>query len=191
MRSGEDKVYGERAVKVGKDLLGKFIVRKRGSKTLIGEITEVEVYVGPKDRAAHSFGGRITPRNSVMYMRGGTAYVYFIYGMHWQMNVIVGGKDEPWGVLLRALQTPPAGKVAVGPGKLARYLRLNKSFNGIDLVSSKKLWLEDRRVRIKKKSVVSAGRVGIDYAGTYWKNKRWRFYIKNSEHVSLKHQGVS
>ncbi len=186
VRPGKDKAYGGRSVKIAENLLGKFVVRRIGGKKISGRIVEVEVYAGPKDRAAHSFGGRITPRNKVMYQRGGRAYVYLVYGMHWQMNIVTGGKNEPQCVLLRALEVPEEGKSASGPGKLCRYLRLDKSFHGEDITSSDRLWLEDRGEKIDQKDIVRAKRIGIDYAGHYWSSRRWRFYVKGSPAVSRK-----
>ena len=176
IRPGRDGVYGERAVKIGKSLLGKFIVRRIGQGEIAGEIVEVEIYAGPKDKAAHSFGGRVTPRNQVMYKPGGVAYVYFVYGMHWQMNVVIGREGEPQGILIRAIKLEN-GSLINGPGKVAKRLRIDGSYSGENLVLSKKLWLEDRGVRISPKKIKSSGRIGIEYAGIYWRNRKWRFYI--------------
>lgn len=185
VRPGQDEFYAERAIKVAEDLLGKFLVRKIGKKILVGEIVEVEVYAGTKDRAAHTFGGRVTERNKIMYGKGGIAYVYFIYGMHWQMNVIVG-KSEPHCVLLRALDLGDGGRTASGPGKLCKYMKLDKSFHGEDLTVSPRLWLEDRGIGVNPGQIIRTKRVGIGYAGSYWGAKRWRFYIKGNGAVSKK-----
>jgi DNA-3-methyladenine glycosylase len=75
--------------------------------------------------------------------------------------------------------------LANGPGKLCRWLNLNKSFYGEDLIKSKRIWLEDGE-KIKPSQIVAAKRVGIDYAGPYWASKKWRFYIKDNEFVSVK-----
>ena len=184
VRPDKDKTYGERSVKIAESLIGKFVVRRIGRKKIFGRIVEVEVYAGPKDRAAHSFGGKVTPRNKVMYQRGGHAYVYLVYGMHWQMNIVTGNEGEPQCVLLRALEVPEGGRIASGPGKLCRYFRLNKSFHGEDTTSSRRLWLEDRGEKIDPKDIVRAKRIGIDYAGPYWSSRRWRFYLKDSPAVS-------
>ena len=184
VRPGKDRTYGERSVKIAKSLLGKFVVRRMGRKRISGRIVEVEVYAGPKDRAAHSFGGKITPRNKVMYQRGGHAYVYLVYGMHWQMNLVTGQEGEPQCVLLRALEVSEGGRIASGPGKLCRYLRLDKSFHGEDITTSERLWLEDRGGKIDPKDIACAKRIGIDYAGHYWSSRRWRFYLKDSPAVS-------
>lgn len=185
VRSGEDGVYAERAIKISRELLGKFLVRKIGEKEMVGKIVEVEVYAGTKDRAAHSFGGRVTERNRIMYEKGGVAYVYFVYGMHWQMNIVVG-KSEPHCVLIRALDLGDESRTASGPGRLCRYMKLDKSFHGEDLIKSGRLWVEDRGIKIKDIDIVKDKRIGINYAGPYWSSRQWRFYVKSSNAVSVK-----
>jgi DNA-3-methyladenine glycosylase len=85
--------------------------------------------------------------------------------------------------------------LANGPGKLCRWLKLNKSFYGEDVTRSKKIWLarsplvkgeelEDKGIKIKKSDIVATSRIGIDYAGPIWSKKPWRFYIKNNPFVS-------
>jgi DNA-3-methyladenine glycosylase len=179
---------------VAQELLGKYLVRKIGGKVLAGKIVETEAYIGPYDKAAHSFGGKITRRNKVEYEKGGFCYIYLVYGMYWQFNITTSLKGKPECVLVRALE--PVGinknlvlselkKMASGPGRLCRWLKLDKSFYGEDLTRSKRLWLEDRGERVKKSQIVKAKRVGIDYAGE-WADKLWRFYIKDNKFVSLK-----
>ena len=85
-------------------LIGTTLVRTLSDGTqLMGTIVETEAYLGVHDRAAHSFGGRRTPRNESMYARAGTSYVYLIYGMYHCFNVVCGDVDEPTAVLIRAL----------------------------------------------------------------------------------------
>lgn len=92
-------------VTMAKLLIGQRLVRILDDGTrLAGTIVETEAYLGVKDAAAHSFGGRRTPRNEAMYRAPGTLYVYFTYGMHHCMNVVCGAEDEPVAVLLRAME---------------------------------------------------------------------------------------
>ena len=190
--------YARPTLKVARSLLGKYLVRKTGNKVLSGKIIETEAYIGPQDRASHAYGGKKTKRNEAEYLAGGYVYIYLVYGMYWQFNISTYKVGTPECVLIRALDP----EAASGPGKLCRYLKLDKSFYGEDLAKSKKLWLEDRPacnaspaamtairlsgwrsdagrgVRIKKPKIMATKRIGIDYAGVYWANKKWRFVLK-------------
>lgn len=169
---------GRPTLVVAKDLLGKYLVRKIGRKKLVGKIVETEAYIGPEDKASHAYKGKRTKRNEVEYLEGGRIYIYLVYGMHWQLNIITAKKGKPECVLIRALEHPKA----TGPGKLCEWLKLDKSFYGEDLTKSKRIWLENGE-KIKKSQIVAAKRIGIDYAGS-WAKKPWRFYIKNNPFVS-------
>ena len=170
--------YTRLTLRVAKELLGKHIVRKIGSKKLEGKIIETEAYIGPRDRASHSFRGKVTPRNKAEYLIGGHIYIYLVYGMYWQLNISTNKAGQPECVLIRALDSN-LKNLASGPGKLCRYLKLDKSFYAEDLTKSKRIWLEDRGLKIKPSQIVATKRVGIDYAGPYWANKKWRFLLKN------------
>lgn len=98
--------YLRPALQVARDLLGKHIVRKIGTKLLIGKIVEVEAYC-KGDPASHAFHGR-TKRNDVMFWKGGHLYVYFTYGMHFCANVVTGNEGTGEAVLIRAVE-PLAG----------------------------------------------------------------------------------
>jgi len=166
--------YIQPTLKVARSLLGKYLVRRIGNKTLSGKIIETEAYIGPKDKASHAYGGKRTERNEAEYLIGGHVYIYLVYGMYWQFNVSTFKADEPECVLIRALDFD----FASGPGKLCRYLKLDKSFYGEDLTKSKTLWLEDRGVKIKPRQILATKRIGIDYAGRVWANKKWRFVLR-------------
>lgn len=167
--------YIKPALKVAQELLGKYVIRKIKGKEISGKIIETEAYIGPRDKASHAYGGKVTPRNKAEYLIGGHIYIYLVYGMHWQFNVSTAGEGEPECVLIRALDK----KEAFGPGKLCRYLKLDKSFYGEDLVKSKRIWIEDRKEKIKPEEILTTARIGIDYAGPYWSRRKWRFILKN------------
>lgn len=187
--------YNRPTLKVAKELLGKYIVRKLEGKPrrktifLRGKIIETEAYIGPKDKASHAYQGKITPRNQAEYFIGGHIYIYLVYGMYWQMNITTSEAGKPECVLIRALAPTPNFGVGVadGPGKVCRYLKLDKSFYGEDLTKSKRIWLEDpapRRVqgkwqwsRVPDSKIKRTGRIGIDYAGPYWSKRKWRFVL--------------
>jgi len=164
---------------MAKNLLGKYIVRQVGGKQLTGKIVETEAYVGPNDKAAHSYSGKVTARNKVVYLAGGRVYIYLVYGMHWQLNITAADEGKPECVLIRAIDPEQADIFLTnGPGKLCRYLKLDKSFYGEDLVKSKTIWLEERGEKIKPCQILAGRRIGIDYAGLYWSRRKWRFLIK-------------
>src|SRR5256714_10693502 len=91
-------------LEVARDLLGKkLVVPSKNGKRVAGIIVETESYRGPKDRASHAYDGRRTNRTETMYAIGGTAYVYFVYGMYNQFNVVTNVEGIPHAVLVRAL----------------------------------------------------------------------------------------
>ncbi len=179
--------YTRGTLLIAEELLGKYLVRRIGKKKLIGKIVETEAYIGPKDRASHAYGGKITPRNKTKYLEGGRIYIYLCYGMHWQLNIVTSVLGKPECVLIRALE--PVSKIenlANGPGKLCRWMKLDKSFDGEILIKSRRIWLENPAPgKVNKFKIVKAKRIGIDYAGT-WKDKLWRFYIKDNPFISRK-----
>jgi DNA-3-methyladenine glycosylase len=190
--------YRQDTITVAKQLLGKILTHQSSEGTTAGRIVETEAYCGPEDAAAHSFGGRRTARNEVMFGPKGRAYVYFIYGMYYCINVTAGDvSGKPEAVLIRALE-PVAGEdlmakrrgqpvgavgLANGPGKLCRAMDISKAQNKADLTAPP-LYIEDAS-SIAQADVVETTRIGVDYAGE-WKNRRWRFYTKNNRFVSIK-----
>lgn len=183
--------YTNPTLKVAKELLGKYIVRKIGRKKLVGKIIETEAYIGPQDRASHAFGGKVTLRNRAAYFFGGRVYIYLVYGMHWQLNISSSREGKPECVLIRALEISGESKeIASGPGKLCRYLKLDKSFYGEDLTKSKRIWLEDREEKARISRIMATRRIGIDYAGIYWSRRKWRFLLKPKENSKIKKRKV-
>jgi len=172
--------YTKSTLETARKLLGKYIVRKKEKKELVGKIIETEAYIGTDDKASHAYKGKITSRNRAEYLIGGHIYIYLVYGMYWQLNISTGEKGEPECVLIRAIELENNEiSLANGPGKLCRYLGLNKSFYGEDLTKSKRVWLENRGEKIKQSQILATRRIGIDYAGPYWSGRKWRFLIKD------------
>ncbi|MCR4890555.1 MAG: DNA-3-methyladenine glycosylase [Ruminococcus sp.] len=158
--------FARDALEVAPDLVGKIIVRRLPDGTELHErIAETEAYRGEEDKGCHAAKGR-TPRTELLYGKSGVIYVYLCYGMHWLMNVITGEDGQPQGVLFRA------GEVHDGPAKLTKYLQINGSFNGGTFIGNEEIWIEDDGFRPE---IHTAPRVGIDYAGDYWKSIEWRF----------------
>jgi DNA-3-methyladenine glycosylase len=177
---GEKKIldrnfYNKPTLEVAQDLLGCFLVRKFGRQLYKAKIVETEAYVGEKDLACHASRGR-TPRTEVMYGEPGHAYVYMIYGMYFCLNVVTENKDFPSAVLIRSVQVNGVvEKETNGPGKLCRYLKIDKKLNAWDLTREEKLWVEEGE-NIPKKLIKKYPRIGIDYAGKC-KDYLWRFTI--------------
>lgn len=182
-------------VTVARDLLGKLlVVPAADGERVSGIIVETEAYRGPLDRAAHSYGGRRTKRTEPMYAIGGTAYVFFVYGMYYQFNVVTNAAETPHAVLIRAVEPceglelmrkrrhgQPDRNLTKGPGKLCIAMGIDRRLDGADLLGQQ-VWLEER-LPVKRSQILSGPRIGIDYAGE-WISKPWRFWIKDNPFVS-------
>ena len=180
---------------VARELLGKLlVVPTANGKRVSGMIVEAEAYRGPQDRAAHSYGGRRTKRTETMYGIGGTAYVFFVYGMYNQFNVVTNVSDAPHAVLIRALEPvegieimrrrrhgQPDHNLTNGPGKLCIALGIDRKLDAADLLGNK-VWLEEYE-QIARSRIGSGPRIGIDYAAE-WVEKPWRFWIRYNPFVS-------
>ncbi|HXV13220.1 MAG TPA: DNA-3-methyladenine glycosylase [Candidatus Krumholzibacteria bacterium] len=167
--------FNRPTLKVARGLVGTYIVRSLNGRRIAAMITETEAYKGPRDAASHAFAGRRTARVEPLYRDGGTAYVYLVYGMHWLLNFSTAGAGKPEGVLIRAVVLENDEPV-IGPGRVTRALHIDKSLDGVDVVSSKELWLEDRGVRVPARRIQTGPRIGVDYAGPYWAARPWRFW---------------
>ncbi len=165
-------------LQIAKEILGKILVTNINGQLTSGIIVETEAYNGIYDKACHAYGGKVTPRNKVMYEEGGISYVYFCYGMHYLFNVVTNQKNIPDAVLIRGI-IPYEGKefifqriseksmkkgVLNGPGKVTKALQIDKKLNGESLLG-KKIWIEDDNIKINKKDIVVTPRIGVDYAG--------------------------
>jgi DNA-3-methyladenine glycosylase len=185
----------EDTLRVARDLLGKLlVVPAANGERVSGMIVETEAYLGEVDKAAHSFGGRRTARNEVTYAEGGRVYVFFVYGMYYQLNLVTGLAERPHVVLVRAVE-PVEGietmrkrrgamkdtNLTSGPGKLCIAFGIDRTLNAADL-EGEQIWVEEYR-KIKKTEIASGPRVGIDYAGEFVEMP-WRFWLKDNPYVS-------
>ncbi|MDO8668707.1 MAG: DNA-3-methyladenine glycosylase [Candidatus Buchananbacteria bacterium] len=171
--------YQSDTLKVARELLGKYLIRKIGSKKIIGQIIETEAYCGPNDLASHASCGR-TARTEIMFGPAGYLYVYMIYGMYYCLNIVTEEKDNPSAVLIRAVK-PVAGldsKIKTdGPGKLCRAFKIDKKQNNTKVFGKEaEIWIEDWQEKTNK--IKSSPRIGVDYAQEY-RDKPWRFYIED------------
>jgi DNA-3-methyladenine glycosylase len=180
---------------VGPDLLGKVLIRRQGRKLLTGRIVEVEAYLGAEDPAAHASMGK-TPRNAVLFGPPGYAYVYFIYGNHYCLNVSCLPDGTPGGILFRALE-PLSGieqmsmlrgieddadlrKLTSGPGRLAEAFGITRERdNGKDLTDPRSdLYIADDGSA--RPQVLITKRVGITKAA----EMPLRYIVAGSRFVS-------
>jgi DNA-3-methyladenine glycosylase len=191
--------YRRPAEEVARDLIGRWLVRDLENERLVLRLVEVEAYLGAPDRASHAWDGRRTPRNESLYLPGGHAYVYFIYGMHWCLNAVTGEKDTGGAVLIRAGEPVEGaeamarnrnrnrsgpvkpGDLAGGPGKLCQALAIDRSLDGV-LLDREPLRIT-RGDPAEPEEIVAGPRIGVDYAG---EAAAWplRFAIRGNRHVS-------
>lgn len=174
------RFYARDTVTVARDLLGTHVVHRVRGTERVGRIVEVEAYLGPHDRAAHSCRGR-TARTEVMFGPPGHAYVYLIYGLHHCLNVVTEPEGHGAAVLIRALEPVRnlAGS-ARGPGLTCRALGVDRRLNGVDLLGDRLFIARGDGAPFR---IVLRPRIGVDYAG-HWARRLLRFYVKGSDHVS-------
>jgi DNA-3-methyladenine glycosylase len=182
-------------LRVARELLGQLlVVPAEDGERVSALIVETEAYCAPLDKASHAYANRRTPRTESMYGLGGTAYVYFIYGMYYQFNVVTNEAETPHAVLVRAVE-PVEGldvmrqrrpvktdvSLTSGPGKLCIAMGIDRSLDRADLLGER-VWIEEGE-RIKPRMIASGPRVGIAYAEEYV-SKPWRFWIAGNPFVS-------
>ena len=166
--------YHKKTLFVAQDLLGKFLMRKIGRRTICAMITETEAYCGPYDLASHASRGR-TPRTEIMFGPPGHAYIYLVWVMYYCFNIATKKKNYPAAVLIRAVKIHNVDYDKTnGPGKLCKFLKIDKKLNGIDITKRTMLWVEESGVNIKPSHILKTFRIGVDYAREY-KDKKWRF----------------
>ncbi len=201
--------YTQDTLTVAKALLGKYLVRNQNGIITIGRIVETEAYLGPKDKAAHSYKASPFGRTNVMYQEGGFAYVYFIYGMHYCFNVVSNQKEIPEAVLIRALE-PVYGidvmqkrrrqesikNLTNGPGKLCQAMDITKELYGEDLLKDSLYIIYETDPLLKtlkipsypllsEEQILCTKRINIQYAEEA-KDFLYRFIIKDNPHLSVK-----
>lgn len=192
--------YLQPTLRVARDLLGKYFVRKLRNKTLIGKIVEVEAYC-KNDPASHSYRGK-TQRNEVMFWRGGHLYVYFTYGMHFCANVVTQEEEIGEAVLIRAVE-PVEGinfmiknrargrsgemecwsnggmeELTNGPAKFCQAFGIGREENGVDLLGDEIFVARGERIPAAK--IGRSSRIGIKNG----REKKWRFFVKGNKFVS-------
>ncbi len=173
-------------------LLGAYLCTNINNELTIGKITELEVYMGAIDKAAHTYNNRRTPRVESCYKQGGCAYVFFIYGKHFHFNVVIAEKNDPKAILIRSIEPVYGLETMIrrrnnanlktltnGPGKLCQALGITKEYDGIDLTGNI-VWLSPKTEVLHASQIEATPRIGIDYAQEYTL-KHWRFLIKKTK----------
>lgn len=184
--------YYQNGIDLSKALLGKILVHNTDLGIIRGIITETEAYMGISDKASHAYKGLRSNRTEPMYHKGGTSYVYLIYGMYCCMNVVANHADIPEAVLLRSvlpydeaskrlmLQLHPVKQeksLSNGPGKLCLAMGIDRSQNDQDLCASgSDFYIADGGIKISGDQIHSGPRINIDYAEEA-KEYPWRFFI--------------
>jgi DNA-3-methyladenine glycosylase len=176
-------------IKLARFLIGKTLVHDLPHVRLSGRIVETEAYI-VGDAASHAFRG-LTPRNKSLFLDRGHAYVYFIYGNHYMLNISGQRKGIGEGVLLRGLEplegvewmqrhrhTKKLTELSRGPGRLAAAMRITRSLDGLDLCAKGPLWLGTATKPTGKIGV--SIRIGI----TQDAHRLLRFYERGNPFVS-------
>lgn len=195
MKLKRDFYQQEDVVTMARELLGKCLVTKNGRTLTSGRIVETEAYSWI-ERGCHAYGGKITPRNEIMFEAGGRAYVYACYGIHNLFNVVTNKKGVADAILVRAVE-PVQGlsvmqsrrgvlrnpfQLTSGPGKLSVALGIDRSMNGCELWKNQ-VWIEDDGTRYSSQEIEVGKRIGIDYAGPD-ANLPWRFTVRENRWLS-------
>lgn len=174
------KFYTRNTLIVARELLGKTLCRRDGDIIYKGKIVETEAYT-QEEPACHAYRGK-TKRAKVLFEKGGTSYVYFVYGMHYCVNAVTDKEDYGAAVLIRALEPLENISNTNGPAKLTKAMNITKELNNLDMTSGKTdIWIEDAD-EISNENVIQTIRVGIKSAVEL----PWRFYIKDNKWVSKK-----
>ncbi|MBY9016348.1 MAG: DNA-3-methyladenine glycosylase [Candidatus Lokiarchaeota archaeon] len=173
--------FSRDTIEVGKDLLGRYLIKKTENGDMIGKILEVEAYLGPNDKACHAYNYKKTEKTKIMYMKPGTLYIYYIYGMYFCLNIITEPEGIPCAIFIRKLfpidgielmkenRMVKIGKnyknLVDGPSKLCMAFNITKEkYNGKDSCgeTSKLYFAQGKNIGDKK--ITLGKRIGIDYA---------------------------
>lgn len=186
-----DKFYQQPTLTVAQSLLGCILRTMIDGREASGLIVETEAYHQDSDEASHAFRG-VTKRTEVMFGAPGHAYVYFIYGAHFCVNVVTEQSGIGAAVLIRALEpltgvevmqkrrgTQDPLRLTNGPGKLCQAVGITKAFNGASFLDSPNISLL-HGTRVRPSRISTSKRIGISKS----KELPWRFYITDSLYVS-------
>lgn len=190
-----DYYQSDKILELAKSFLGMHLCTNFNGHLTIGKIVEVEAYSGAVDKASHAYPNKITPRTKTMFMAGGIAYVYLVYGMHHLFNIVTNSEGSADAILIRAVE--PIDGLAImqerrnmlvnnklltgGPARLAQALGINTSYDGLSLLEDK-IWISIGE-EVEADNIIAATRIGVEYAAED-ALLPWRFYIKGNKYVS-------
>ena len=173
--------FSRDTVEVGKDMLGRYLIKETDKGNIIGKIIEIEAYLGPNDKACHAYNYKKTEKTKAMYMKPGTFYVYYIYGIYFCLNVITEPKGIPCAIFIRKLH-PIEGidlmlenrnvkigrnykNLGDGPSKLCMAFNITKEkYNGKDSCAEHSNLYFTQGKNILDKQFILEKRIGIAYA---------------------------
>ncbi|MFJ8244703.1 DNA-3-methyladenine glycosylase [Peribacillus asahii] len=190
--------FQQPTLQLAQSLLGCLLVKETTEGIASGYIVETEAYIGPEDRAAHSYNNRRTKRTEVMFGEAGLIYTYKMH-THTLVNVVSGPLKKPEAILIRAVEpymgidlmqkrrgTDNLKNLTSGPGKLTKALGITMedyghsfSFPPLVIVQGK---IPDE--------ISSGARIGIDNTREA-KEYPWRFWVTNNPFVSRHRKGIS
>ncbi len=188
----------EDTLSIARDLLGKVLCVRNNATFYSAIIVETEAYCGIEDKACHAYGGRRTKRTETMYLPGGVSYVYFCYGIHHLLNFVTNKEGNPHAVLIRAAEPVDSVvemmhnrgqkhliyRLTSGPGNLTKAMGISMEDNACSLQGNS-MWVEDRFGPVSPNQILSAKRIGVDYAEEYV-DKPWRYFLSGNRWGSKK-----
>lgn len=166
----DENFFNTDAKTLAQNLIGKWLVCNINNKEMTGQICETEAYLGVGDSACHSYKGKKTQRNKLMWDKAGTIYVYLCYGLHEMFNIVCSAENDPQAVLIRGVVG------CVGPGRLTKKFNISRIQNGYNVMDkNSEISIYDDG---KKYLFTKDKRIGIDYANKKDKNAKLRFILK-------------
>ena len=164
---------------VAPDLIGCYLIKNNNNDQVKGLIVETEAY-SQEEESCHGYR-KITKSNKSLFGKPGTFYIYKSYGIHHCLNIVTDKENFASGVLIRAVFLSKSNeRLASGPGLVTRTFGVDLSFNALEVLNNKSLWIAQRDTIIEEKDLIQTTRIGISKA----KNIKWRWYLKNSRSVS-------
>lgn len=182
---------------ITRDLIGRPLTFINHGKKLGGYIVEAEAYMGKKDRAAHSYGGRRSPANEGLYRKGGTIYIYS-QRQYFFFDVACQEENEPQGVLIRAIEPVwginemiknRGGKSGIlltnGPAKMMQAFGIHSRNWDLHFLAESPFAIDlNDQHKKEAKEIIASARVGINQSDPIWTKKKLRYYVAGNPYVS-------